>query len=178
MVWSYPLIKSPMKAQRFLTRDLSVSPLAKVPSFAPALAAAHAQEWGHLYTNWNQEAALLEFKMEKEGSDLPVTWVAHHPSGALMGSVSLVLDDLPGHSGLNPWVASLFVFPKFRGRGLGKVLTQKALDFLCQQQHPHAFLFTQDKAPFFSKFQFTVHAKTQAQGKKVTLMKWTNPHLS
>jgi predicted N-acetyltransferase YhbS len=167
-----------MKAQRFLTRDLSVSPLTKVPSFAPALAKAHAREWGHLYAGWDEAAALADFRQERPGGDVPTTWVIHRELDTLMGSISVVLDDLPGHSGLNPWVASLFVFPKFRGRGLGKVLTQKALDFLCKQQHPHAFLFTQDKAPFFSKFQFAVHAKTQAQEKEVTLMKWTNPHLS
>ena len=167
-----------MNTQPFLTKDLSVSPLTKVPSFAPALAKAHAREWRHLYANWNQEVALAEFKMEKEGSVLPVTWVAHHPSGALMGSVSLVLDDLPGHSGLNPWVASLFVFPKFRGRGLGRVLTQTVLDFVTKHRHPHAYLFTEDKASFFSKFGFMISAKTQAQGHEVTLMRWTSPHLS
>ena len=94
-----------------------------------------------------------------------------------MGSISLVKDDLPGFSDLNPWLASLLVFPRFRGRGLGRILTQTALDFLAEHRHPHAFLFTEDKASFFSKFQFAVHAKTQAQGKEVTLMKWTNPRL-
>ena len=157
--------------------DFSLSRLCEVPWFAPALAEAHAWEWGHLYANWNQETALADFRLEKVNSDLPTTWVAHHPSGILMGSVSLVLDDLPGHPGLNPWLASLFVFPKFRGRGLGRVLTQKALDFLHEHRYPHAFVFTEDQVPFFSKFQFAVHAKTQAQGKEVTLMKWTNPHL-
>jgi N-acetylglutamate synthase-like GNAT family acetyltransferase len=158
--------------------NISVSRLCDVPFFAPALAEAHAREWGHLYAHWNQETALADFSLEKPESDLPTTWVAHHPSGILMGSVSLVLDDLPGHPGLNPWLASLYVFPEFRGRGLGRVLTQKALDFLRQVKCPHAFLFTEDQVPFFSKFHFAVHTKTQAQGKKVTLMKWTNPNLS
>ena len=155
--------------------EFSVSPLCELPSFASVLAAAHAQEWGHLYANWNQETALADFRLERADSDLPTTWVAHHPSGILMGSVSLVLDDLPGHPGLNPWLASLFVFPKFRGRGLGRILTQTALDFLAEHRHPHAFLFTEDQVPFFCKFQFAVHAKTKTQGREVTIMKWMNP---
>ncbi len=154
-----------------------VSRLYEVPLFAPAMAEAHAREWGHLYAGWDQEAALADFSQEKADSVLPTTWVAHDSSGTLMGSISVVLDDLPGHPGLNPWLASLFVFPKFRGRGLGRVLTQKALDFLHEHRYPHAFVFTEDQVPFFSKFQFAVHAKTQAQGHEVTLMKWTSPHL-
>ena len=159
------------------TEAFSISRLCEIPSFAPALAEAHAREWGHLYANWNQETALADFRLERAGTDLPTTWVAHHHSGILLGSVSLVLDDLPGHPGLNPWLASLFVFPKFRGRGLGRVLTQKALDFLHEHRYPHAFVFTEDQVPFFSKFQFAVHAKTQAQEHEVMLMKWTNSKL-
>lgn len=158
--------------------DFSVSRLCKVPSFAPALAEAHAREWGHLYAHWNQEAALADFRLEKVNSDLPTTWVAHHSSGILLGSVSLVLDDLPGHPGLNPWLASLFVFPRFRGRGLGRMLTQTALDFLAEHRHPHAFLFTEDKASFFSKFGFSVHGPAQANGHPVTIMKWTDSQAS
>ena len=155
--------------------SVSISRLCEAPSFVPALAKAHAREWGHLYANWNQETALADFRLERAGSDLPTTWVAHHPSGILLGSVSLVLDDLPGHPGLNPWLASLFVFPKFRKQGLGKVLVGQALDFLCQQKYPHIYLFTEGQVPFFSKFGFSVHGPAQANGHPVTIMKWTSP---
>lgn len=160
------------------TDAFSISRLGEVPSFAPVLADTHVREWGHLYAGWDQNSALAEFSLEKPEPGLPTTWVAHHPSGILLGSISLVLDDLPGHPGLNPWLASLFVFPKFRGCGLGKVLTQKALDFLCKHQYPRAFVFTEDQIPFFSKFHFGIHAKARAQGHEVTVMKWANPHLS
>ena len=157
------------------TGNLSVSRLCDVPAFAPVLAAAHAQEWGHLYANWNREVALADFKMEKSNMDLPATWVIHHPPGPLMGSISLVKDDLPGVPDLNPWLASLFVFPEFRGQGWGKVLVQKALETLRGGRVSHAYLFTEDKIPFFSKFGFTIHGPARANGHAVTIMKWTNP---
>ena len=158
--------------------DFSVSRLCEVPSFAPALAEAHAREWGHLYAGWDRNAALADFLLERPEAGLPTTWVAHHPSGILRGSVSLVLDDLPDHPGLNPWLASLYVFPKFRGRGLGKLLVRQALDFLHQIKCPHAFLFTEDQVAFFSKFGFSVHGPAQANGRPVTIMKWTDSALS
>jgi len=158
------------------TEDFSISHLCDVRLFAPFLADAHAREWGHLYANWNQDTALDDFQMEKGSSDLPTTWaIHHHQSGALMGSVSLRMDDLPGHPDLNPWLASLFVFPEFRSLGLGRILVQKALDVLRYHQFPHAFLFTENKISFFSKFNFCIHSQTKAEGHEVTLMKWTNP---
>ena len=161
-----------------MPETFSISRLCEVSSFAPALAEAHAREWGHLYAGWDEAAALTDFRQERPGGDLPTTWVIHRGSDTLMGSVSVVRDDLPGHPDLNPWLASLLVFPKFRRRGLGKLLVRHGLDFLAAHRHPHAYLFTKDQAPFFSKFGFAIHAKTQAQGNEVTIMKWTNPHLS
>ena len=94
-----------------------------------------------------------------------------------MGSISLVMDDLPGHPDLNPWLASLHVFPEFRGRGLGRLLVQHALDFLRQQKYLRAYLFTEDQVPFFSKFGFSVHRPAKANGHPVTIMKWKKPDL-
>ena len=157
------------------TGNFSISRLCDAPAFAPVLAAAHAQEWGHLYANWNREVALADFELEKSNMDLPTTWVIHHPFGPLMGSISLVKDDLPGVPDLNPWLASLFMFPEFRGRGLGKLLVQQALDFLHQRKYPHAYLFTEDQVPFFSKLGFSVHVSVKANSHPVTIMKWTDP---
>jgi len=163
-----------MQKDRHPSLDVSIFRLCDFPAFAPVLASAHAQEWGHLYANWNEEVALADFEMEKGSSALPTTWVIHQTSGNPMGSVSLVKDDLPGYPALNPWLASLYVFPEFRGRCLGKLLVQQALDFLCQQKYPHAYLFTEDQVPFFSKLGFSIHGPAQANGHPVTIMKWTD----
>ena len=152
--------------------NFSISRLCDVPALAPVLAAAHAQEWGHLYANWNHEVALADFETEKRNVDLPTTWVIHHPSGPLMGSISLVQDDLPGVPDLNPWLASLYVFPQFRGRGLGRVLVERALDTARRHPLPNVYLFTENQVPFFSKFGFALHGPAQANGHAVTIMKW------
>ena len=164
------MIFSPNPAGNF-----SISRLGDVPAFAPVLAAAHAREWGHLYANWNREVALADFEMEKSSMDLPATWVIHHPSGPLMGSISLVKDDLPGVPDLNPWLASLFVFPEFRGRGLGRILVQKALESVRRQPILDLYLFNQNQVLFFSKFNFVIHGSAQANRYPVTIMKWTMP---
>lgn len=154
--------------------EFTISRLVEVPSLAPRLAAAHAREWSHLYANWNESAALSDFTAEGGSADIPTTWVAHHPTHGPMGSVSLVKDDLPGHPDLNPWLASLYVFPEFRGRKLGRILIREALNFLRLRNYPEAFLFTENLASYFSKFNFTFHDHAHAEGRTVTVMKWTN----
>ena len=78
--------------------------------------------------NWNEAVALADFRMENESLDLPATWVIHNQAKAVMGSISLIKDDLPAFPDLNPWLASLLVFPEFQGHGLGRILVQKALE--------------------------------------------------
>lgn len=163
-----------MTFQKMPGGDFSISCLCEVPSYAPVLAAAHAREWAHLYAHWNESVALSDFKAERKDTDFPTTWVAHHPSHGPMGSVSLVKDDLPGYPDLNPWLASLYVFPDFRNRGLANLLIRAALDFLRQKKYPHAYLFTEDKVPFFSGFGFKTVCQTKAEEHEVSLMKWTN----
>ena len=161
-----------MHPKAVATGDFSVCRLFEVPFLAPVLAKAHAREWDHLYVHWNESVALSDFAVEGANADIPVTWVAHHPRHGPMGSVSLVMDDLPDYPDLNPWLASLYVFPEFRGRGLGKLLVQQAVDSLRQQKYPNAYLFTADQVPFFSKFGFTIHGPARANGHAVTIMKW------
>lgn len=152
-----------------------VSFLWEVPALAPVLAKAHAREWGHLYANWNEQVALADFQAERQHTDFPTTWVAHHPSHGPLGSVSLVKDDLPGRPGFNPWLASLLVFPQFRGRGFGSFLVREALAFLCRRNYSEVFLFTENRAAYFAKFHFTFLEQAQAEGHGVTVMKWTRP---
>ena len=164
-----------METPATATSGLSISRLCEIPSLAPVLAASHTREWGHLYANWNEKVALTDFEAETGSSAIPTTWVIHDRVSSLMGSISLVKDDLPGYPDLNPWLASLYVFPDFRRRGLGRLLVRQALDVLRQQKYPHAYLFTEDQAPFFSKLGFSVHGPAKANVHAVTIMKWTNP---
>ena len=161
-------MKTPQTAAGYFT----VSRLCEIPLLAPVLAAAHAREWGHLYAQWDKEVALADFQSETAKSAIPTTWVIHDRADTPMGSISLVMDDLPGHPGLNPWLASLYVFPEFRGRGLGKLLVRQALGFVRQQKYPRVYLFTEDQVPFFSNFGFAIHGPAQANGHVVTIMKW------
>ena len=108
---------------------VDLASLAERAPIEATLAAWHADEWAHLYEPavWDAEIALDELRA-MGGEGLPRTLVAFD-GGELVGSVSLLAsDDLPGWAGVGPWLASLFVAPSWRGRGIGGQLVDACLD--------------------------------------------------
>ena len=101
-------------------------------------------EWGHLYDGWTAEVAEAELAAMDRAGRIPTTWVAFAGPGrdgaAVLGSVSLINDDeLAGFDDLRPWLASLYVVPAARGRGLGRrlvdVVVRHARDLGVERLH-------------------------------------------
>jgi predicted N-acetyltransferase YhbS len=139
------------------------------------LAAAHGRAWQHLYSNWNEEAALRDFLKEFQGNDIPTTLVLHDATQGLIGSVSLVRDDLPGREDLNPWLASLYIMPRFRKRGYGRLLVQEALRLCGCFGYGRVFLFTESARAYFARFGFVVIDGALANDRPVTIMERIEP---
>jgi predicted N-acetyltransferase YhbS len=152
-----------------------ITRLASVPHYAPMLAAAHAREWQHLYSSWNEETALRDFLKEFHGNEIPTTLVLHDAIQGLIGSVSLVRDDLPGREDLNPWLASLYIMPRFRKRGYGRLLVHEAVRLYGCFGYDRVFLFTEAAQPYFARFGFVAIEGALANGRPVTIMERTEP---
>ena len=106
------------------------------------LAEAHVAEWGDLYESWGVEAARREF--EVMGADaVPVTFVALSDDDEWLGSVSVIADDdLPGFGHVGPWIASLYVVPTARGRGIARALLAHATEWTAAHGISRLYLFT------------------------------------
>ena len=106
--------------------DVTIAPLWGHRELAPVLARWHHDEFGYLYDEriWNHDIATLELEAMSEPGSRDITWIAFEGTTAdedsLLGSVSLISsDDLPGFDQLSPWLASLYITPRARSRGLG-----------------------------------------------------------
>jgi GNAT superfamily N-acetyltransferase len=148
---------------------MMVVPLRHRPEFMPQLADWQDREWRHLYRVWDRETALREFRSEPRDGQLPQTLVAM-AGDRLVGSVSLVFNDLPGREDLNPWVASFFVIASERGRGVGGRLLVAAEEVLRTQRIRQAYLFTETARLFFEKHGWTVHEPADANGHPILIM--------
>lgn len=139
------------------------------PHFIDSLAEVHAREWSHLYTDWDEDIAREEFLTQHADGRIPATLLLLDEN-TLAGSVSLVMNDLPTHLDLNPWLASLYVFPGYRERGLAKRLIAEAARLFAQNGFPTFYLFTETQAARFARLKFRVLEESSLNGRRIAIM--------
>lgn len=140
------------------------------PQWIASLAALHAQEWGHLYSNWNAAVAEAEFLSQRTDGTLPATLILLEKN-TVIGSVSLVFNDHPTRLDLNPWLASLFILPAHRGQGYAAPLIEAAIAFAAAARYPALHLFTETAATLFQRHGFKIMENSTLQGHPITLLR-------
>lgn len=135
------------------------------------LANWHHATWGHLYSHWTLDVARAELEDHAaRASGLPTTLLAIE-DGELLGSVSLVFEDAPELSEHgSPWLASLYVTPSARGRGIGAQLARAAVERAAEEGVAELFLFTPEHRAFYERLGWRPLARTRLKGAAVDLM--------
>ncbi len=108
-------------AQKILWQHIS-----ECPQYINQLAHWFQKEWGHYDHEWTVESLREELKAKIDRNTLPLTMVASF-DGELVGTYSLDLEDLVIRPQISPWLASVFVNPKYRHQGIGTLLIKTAL---------------------------------------------------
>jgi predicted N-acetyltransferase YhbS len=150
---------------------MRIEPIALHRGQLATLAAWHHAQWGHLYSHWTYDACLAELAEHAEtSSGLPTTLLALDGE-ELLGSVSLVFEDAPElqeHG--SPWLASLYVKPEARGRGIGARLARAAVERAREEGVGELFLFTPEHKDFYARLGWREIARTALKGTAVDLM--------
>jgi predicted N-acetyltransferase YhbS len=145
--------------------------LADHPGHVDTLADWHHAEWGHLYDDWSREAAAAELQDHALRRDRPTTMVALDDDGALLGSVSLVDEDAPELADRgDAWLASLYVLPAHRGRGLGAALVRALVVHAAALRIERLWLFTPAQAPFYARLGWQAAGSATLRGTPVSVM--------
>jgi GNAT superfamily N-acetyltransferase len=79
-----------------------------------------------------------------------VTFVALE-NGQPLGTASLDFEDLPPRDDLTPWLASVYVLPEARSRGLGAKLVAAVEQEATVKGFKQIYLHTSDRAEFYAK---------------------------
>ena len=160
-----------------MTQPVQIELLTGHRQLAPVLAAWHHAEWGHLYADevWDHATAVREFEAMAEPGSRDLTWVAFGGDGrgpdAVLGSVSLLAtDDLAGFEHLTPWLASMFVIPAARSRGVAAALTDALLRGARADGHEVVHLFTSGQQQYWAERGWSVVAHVDAEGHPATVM--------
>jgi predicted NAD/FAD-dependent oxidoreductase/GNAT superfamily N-acetyltransferase len=160
-----------------MTSAVHIEVLTGLHHLAPVLAAWHHAEWGHLYADdvWNHAVAVREFETMAEPGSTDRTWVAFdgdaRDADAVLGSVSLIAtDDLAGFEHLTPWLASMFVTPTARGRGVAAALTDALLQGALADGHEVIHLFTSGQEQFWADRGWSVVGTVDTEGHPATVL--------
>lgn len=142
---------------------------------APTLARWHADEWSSLVPDWSYEPALAELLTHTRRDTVPLTLVAIDGSEVL-GSASLVTEDLPGWEHLTPWLASVFVSPATRGQGVGTQLVCEAARTAQRLGVARLHLFTPGQADFYRRLGWRELANAHLGAHPVQVLFLDLPH--
>jgi GNAT superfamily N-acetyltransferase len=98
-----------------------------------------------------------------------ITFVAVE-NGRALGTASLDFEDLPPRSDLTPWLASVYVLPEFRARGLGALLIEAVAKEAQARGFEQIYLHTSDRAEFYAKRGWSVLGTVEHWQKMNTVM--------
>lgn len=98
----------------------------------------------------NQEKMeiLKAFFGSKHESLFPKTFIAIEDNKC-MGTISIFENDLKGQDNLKPWLASLYVEPKFRSRGIAYELMRKVMDTVKEMGYDILYLRTENAGNYY-----------------------------
>ncbi|MEA3207180.1 MAG: hypothetical protein QOE70_237 [Chthoniobacter sp.] len=140
------------------------------PDLFPLLAQWIWDEWGHLLVQRSAQEFEAWLRTAKRGPGVPTTliWLE---SGEPVGTVSLESDDMEIRRDLSPWLASLYVVPAHRGRGLGRALVQAAVEEARTAGVPTLYLYTPGQEGFYTALAWERLETSAYCGVPVTIMR-------
>lgn len=148
---------------------MRIDPLSKNREWIPRLARWHHEQWAAFNPGEILADRVARLEAQADGNDLPLTWVALEKD-VLLGSASLVRSDMETRPELSPWLASVFVAPEHRNRGIGGGLVRSVMGEAAARGFPRLYLFTPDRDPFYARLGWSVREKLEYHGEVVSLM--------
>lgn len=138
------------------------------PEHLATIAHWHHQQWGYLNPNQTLEMRMDEMRAHLLEPLVPTTFVAFDQT--LLGSAAIVVDDMDTHPELTPWLASVYVAPEFRRRGIGSKLVRHMMEQARQHGYAELYLFSPDRARFYAALGWQVLSQELYRGYPVTVM--------
>lgn len=148
---------------------LELGYLADHPEAVAPLARWHHAEWGSLVRDWPLSLAEEELRHHVERRALPTTIVAWL-DGALAGSASLLVEDMPDFPPLSPWLGSVYVAPWARGRGIGRRLVERVTAEARSLGVRTLYLFTTEARAYYEALGWDALQPMASEGRDGVIM--------
>lgn len=136
----------------------------------PTLAAWHHAQWGYLHPGDTVEDRERRLGRQAQTDGVPLVVVALE-EGQPLGSASIVAHDMDTHPEWTPWLASVFVAPPYRGRGIGTALVERIEDEARRMDVESLYLYTPDRPTFYQRLGWHPLSREAYRGDAVTVMR-------
>ena len=132
-----------------------VSLLADKPDFIPALAEGTLAQYAHLWPDRGLEWRIARLRTHLNRKTLPIAWVIHD-GAKVFGTAALRENDFDGFDHLAPWLSGVFVFPEYRGRGMGATLCATVEGEAIRRGVSKLYLGTFDNHSWYSSMGWSI----------------------
>lgn len=148
---------------------MRILPLADHPECIPALARWFHDEWSG-FDGRSVDSIAEQLQANLNRDRIPITFLAMR-GAELLGTISIELSDLPPRDDLSPWLASLFVAPSARRRGVGTALCHHVLQFAAEHDILELHLWTPGPPAFYLRQGWRVTENLLYAGQPISLMR-------
>lgn len=148
---------------------MQIAYLADHPQHIPTVAHWQYEEWGHLNPGDSVQGRIERLSQHTGRPGLPTTLIAL-AHDTVLGSAGLVVNDLRSQPALTPFLASVYVAPAYRRRGVATALVTQAKVVIQQLGLPVLYLITPDQQNLYARLGWQAQGDLEYRGELVTLM--------
>ena len=148
---------------------MPIAPLVERPDLVDQVAAWGFAEWGHLNPGETLEQRRVRIRGKMNVDRVPVAFVALDDAGGIVGTASLIFDDLEGDP-RNPWLASVFVPPEQRGKGIASALVRTVEAAARRIGYSRLYLFTTSAARLYAGLGWRALEQRDYRGEHIQVM--------
>ena len=148
---------------------MKVVPLVERPDLVEQVSAWGFAEWGHLNPGQTLEERTARIRGKMNVDRVPIAFVALDEEGRIVGTASLIFDDLEGDP-RNPWLASVFVRPEHRKKGIASALVRTVEDAARRLGYSRLYLFTSSAPALYAGLGWQALEQRVYRGEHIQVM--------
>ena len=152
--------------------DFSLSSLAQYPTYLDQISVWFFEEWGD-GVEGRTVGQFSEVIIERMNIDkLPVAFVAL-VSEELIGTASLISNEICSLPRYKHWLASVFVAPEHRRQGWGTKIVRAAVQFAPDYGIDKLFLYTRSHTDFYQQLGWEYVETVQFRKRDAMILRYT-----
>ena len=149
--------------------NISIGYLNDYPNFIPLIAQWHLKQWHHILSSYtiDRYVQLLSYHYQRGG--IPTMFVALN-NNTVVGTAAFDDYDMDTHTELSPWLASVYVYEKYRKKGVGKALVRRVIEEAFATKSEKLYLFTSNQVSFYKRFGWITMFREKYYGEEENVM--------